>query len=163
MRKSQNNNKHFFYFYFFIKKNLYFVRKYIWKSLIYIVNLYYSFFCVEGSCKYGNKTPTFTKICIGLVDAVLLPKIFGNRLDILTQILMANRFYIYIFQRSTFNLEKKQKHWIRKIFDSTPYKKPDLLTAELFFRLIISQRYVHNLETNWKNFLCIGVKNFANL
>ena len=85
MRKSQDNNKHFFYFYFFIKKNLNFVRKYIWKSLIYIVkSVLKSFFCVEGSWKYGNKTPTFTKICIGLVDAVLLPKIFGNRLGILT-------------------------------------------------------------------------------
>ena len=27
----------------------------------------------------------------------------------------------------------------------------------------ISQRYVHNLERNWKNFVSIGVQSFANL
>ena len=32
--------QHFFYFYFFIQKNLYFVRKHIWKRLVYIVTFY---------------------------------------------------------------------------------------------------------------------------
>ena len=27
----------------------------------------------------------------------------------------------------------------------------------------MSQRYVHNLERNWKTFICISVKNFPNL
>ena len=52
----------------------------------------------------------------------------------------------------------------------TPYNSPNLLTAELFFKLcipqsknILVQRYVQNLERNWKNFVCIGVKNIANL
>ena len=38
--KKLYNNNIFFYFYFFIYKNLYFVRKHIWKSLVYIVTFY---------------------------------------------------------------------------------------------------------------------------
>ena len=30
----------------------------------------------------------------------------------------------------------------------------DFLTAELFFKLFISQRYAHNVERNWKNTVC---------
>ena len=36
-------------------------------------------------------------------------------------------------------------------------------TTEWFFKLYIPQKYVHNLERNWKNFVCIVVKNFVNL
>ena len=39
-KKSNNNNndnKYFFYSYFFILKNLYFVRRHIWKNLVCIV------------------------------------------------------------------------------------------------------------------------------
>ena len=49
------------------------------------------------------------------------------------------------------------------MFWFTPFKQLDLLTVELFFKPCISQRYVHNLEKNWKNSVCIGAKNFANL
>ena len=38
--KKLYNNNIFFYFYFFLQKNLYFVRKHIWKSLVYIVTFY---------------------------------------------------------------------------------------------------------------------------
>ena len=41
MRKSQ---KTAFYFYFFIKENLYFVRKLIWKNLVYIATFALPFF-----------------------------------------------------------------------------------------------------------------------
>ena len=40
---------------------------------------------------------------------------------------------------------------------------PDLLTAELFFKLCIPQSYVHELERYWKNSDSISAKNFANL
>ena len=39
----------------------------------------------------------------------------------------------------------------------------DLDTAQLFFKLYISQRYVHNPERNWKNPVCISVRSFTNL
>ena len=41
MRKSQTTA---FYFYFFIYENLYFVRKHIWKNLVYIVTFALPFF-----------------------------------------------------------------------------------------------------------------------
>ena len=67
-------------------------------------------------------------------------------------------FFFSKFLRSTFNLEKKA---------FATYKQPALFTVALFFKvyiyIYISQKYVHNLERNWKNSVCISVKNFSNL
>ena len=71
-----------FYFYFFIQKNLYFVKKCIWKNLVCIVTFVLQFFWVAGCWKFSNKTPAPIQICVGLVDAVLESKILGNRLGI---------------------------------------------------------------------------------
>ena len=76
--------------------------------------LYYSFFAWQVIGNSSNKTPTPIQICIGLVDAVLRPKILGNRPGILTKMLVAMDFFIYVFQGSTFNLEI----FFRKSFDS---------------------------------------------
>ena len=105
-----------FYFYLFIQKTFYFVREYLWKYLIYIFK-----FVVQSSVYQviGNrvikKTPTLIKIRISLVNAVLRPKILGNRLGILTQILIViDFFYIctsekYLqFRKKTFSQEKIQ-------------------------------------------------------
>ena len=70
--------------------------------------------------------------------------------------------FLAMVQRITFNLEKK-KAFAKENFWFTLYKQPDLLTIELLFKLRISQRYIPNLERNWKNYVCIGVKNIANL
>ena len=80
-----------------------------------------------------------------------------------------SKTFVFIFHHSiqheasgcTFYNENKA--FAREYFWFIPYKKLDLLTAELFFKLPIPQRYVHNLERYWKNFVCISVKNFANL
>ena len=37
----------------------------------------------------------------------------------------------------------------------------DLLTAELFWKLYVPQRYVHELERYWKKSDFIGVENFC--
>ena len=58
---------------------------------------------------------------------------------------------------------RKKKAFAKENFWFTLYKQPDLLTVELLFKLRISQRYIPNLERNWKNYVCIGVKNIANL
>ena len=109
-KKSNNNNNQF-------QKNLYFVRKRIWNNLAYIVTFVLQFFRVTGYGKCSNKAPTPIQICIGLADSVLRPKIIGNILVILMQIFIVIDYYFffYIFQRSTFNLEKKQKHYHQKI------------------------------------------------
>ena len=43
---------------------------------------------------------------------------------------------------------KKTKAFVKENFWFTPYKNPDLLTAELFFKLCMSQIYVQNIERN---------------
>ena len=55
-------------------------------------------------------------------------------------------YYIFFnISEKYLQVRKKQKHLLRKIFGSP---QPDLLTAELFFKLCMSQRYVHDLEKN---------------
>ena len=114
-----------FFFYFFIQKKLYFVWKHIWKNLVYIATFVLLFFRVQADYwKCSNKTPPSLEICIVLVGTLLRPKVLGNRPGILTWSLITMHyyffFYICIFQRSTFDLEKKQKHLSRKICAS-PY------------------------------------------
>ena len=82
MRQSQRTTKIFSHFNCFIEKNLYFVRKYIWNNLVYIVTFVLQFFRVSGYSKCSNKTPTPKQICNDLVGATLRPKILGNRLGI---------------------------------------------------------------------------------
>ena len=72
MKNCDSNNKYFFTFAFF-------VRKHIWKNLVYFV----TFLLQINYWKSSNKAPTSIQICIGLVDTVLGSKILGNRLGIL--------------------------------------------------------------------------------
>ena len=77
MRKSQTTRANIFLLLiFYTEKFCYFVRKQIWKNLVYTVTFALQFFRVAGCCKCSNKTPT--PICIGLDDALLRPKILGN-------------------------------------------------------------------------------------
>ena len=56
---------------------------------------------------------------------------------------------------------KKQKHLSRKIFGLPQITGSNQI---LFFKLCISQGYVHNFQfLEGKNSVCIGVKNFTNL
>ena len=81
-------------------------------------------------------------------------KILIKRMFSFWAILFNMKLLVILFMRKT-------QAFVRKNFWFTSNKLPDLLTAELFFKLCISQRYVRNL--NWKTSLCISVKNFANL
>ena len=55
-KNSNNSNKDSFYFYFFLKKKMYFVKKYIWKNLDYVVIFVLLSFRVAGFWKCSNKT-----------------------------------------------------------------------------------------------------------
>ena len=76
-----------------------------------------------------------------------------NRLGILLQILITMDYHIlcillfkYSYFREVLSIQRKTKSFVEGYFWLTPCKQPDLLTAKLFFRLIISQTYVHKLE-----------------
>ena len=107
--KNSNKNKYFFNFTFSHRyidishrhKYFHFVRKRILKNLAYIVTFSLQFFQVAGYWKGSNKTATPIQICIGFVDAVLRPKILGNRLGILTWTLIAMNccFFLYISEK----------------------------------------------------------------
>ena len=63
---------------------------------------------MAGYWKCSNKTPT--PICIGLVDAVLSPKILDNILGIL--------LFIFFLSEKRLQLRKTEKHLLRKVFGS---------------------------------------------
>ena len=116
MRKTSNSNKYFFTLTFSIEKFV-FVRKHIQKNLVCIVTFVFQFSRVAGSWKCSNKTPTPTQICNDLVNAVHRPKILGNRVSILTQVLIAINYYFFFdISEKYLQLRKKQKHLLRKIF-----------------------------------------------
>ena len=68
---------------------LFYIEKYIFCWKTYLENLYVFTFILQSFqvavyWKCNNKIPTPIQICTGFVDAVLRPKILGNRLGILT-------------------------------------------------------------------------------
>ena len=88
MRKNETTA---FYFYYFVQENLHFVRKHIWKNVVYIVTFF--FWQVIGN----EVTPTPIQMFIGFVDAILRPKILHNRLAFLTQILITMDYFFYLY------------------------------------------------------------------
>ena len=67
----------------FYTEKIMFVRKYIWKNLVYIFTFVLQFFGMAGYWKCSNKTSTTIQICIDLLDTGLRQKILDDRLDIL--------------------------------------------------------------------------------
>ena len=71
-------------------------------------------------------------------------------------------FFFYVWEKYR-QFRKKQKHFLRIIFGSHPRQVTGSTCCGFFFKLLISQRFLHNLERNWKNSVCIDVENFAHL
>ena len=67
-------------------------------------------------------------------------------------------YLFFLHFREVPSIQKKIKALVKENFWFTSYKLPDLLTVEMFFKLCIPKTYVHNLERNWKNSVCIGVR-----
>ena len=83
-----------------------------WTNCLGKCNLYYYIssnvlFSVAGYLKRCNESPTSIQICIGLVDVLLWLKILGNRIGLLTSVLIAMD-YFFRSHKSTFNLENKK-------------------------------------------------------
>ena len=151
MRKLQTETIIYFFFIFiFIYGKVYIYQKIQLENLSLYCYIYITFFCVAGYWKCSNKTPTPIQICTGLVDVALRPKFLAFLTRYFNVDFDSNGLMLlfYVFERSITPNNRKQ---------------PDLLTAELFFKLCIPQRYVHNLKPNWKDSVCIGVKNLTNL
>ena len=71
-------------------------------------------------------------MCTGLENVVLRPKILGNRLGILTQILIAMHYFSsYIYFREVPSTQKKTKAFVRKIFGS-PHTSNRIYFAQNF-------------------------------
>ena len=74
-------------------------------------------------------------------------------------------FFSLVFENSEKYLKfrKKTKAFAKENILLNPHKQPDLRTAELFFKLYISQKYVPNLEKNCKTLFVSVFSNLANL
>ena len=126
MRKSQTTS---FYFYFFTQKNLYFVRKHIWKTQFILLHLHYRFFRWQVS--ENAATPTLTQIFIGFVDVILRSKIFGNRLGILFDSNELFLLIIYFKQIPTIQ-GKKILIWAISFIIKSIRKGIEILVKRLF-------------------------------
>ena len=78
----------------------------------------------------------------------------AKRLFSFSIIVFNMKFLVTLFIRKRFARENCLVHYIQ-VTGST--------YCELFFKLNIPQRYVHELQRYWKKSVNIGVKNFANL
>ena len=163
-KKSNSNNKHFLLLLFYMEKFIFYQKTYLKKLSLYSYictwNLY-QFFLVAGHGKCSNKTPTPIQICIGFVDDVLQPKILGNRLGILTTILIGmDYFFIYVYFREASSIQKKQIYLLGKVFGSPHTSYWVYLLRNCFSNYVYLK---DTLKGIGKILLCIGVTNFANL
>ena len=88
------------------------------ENAAYTITFLVLFFSVAGFLKQSNETPTSIQVCIGLVDVELWSKILGNRLGILTSVLIAMDFFSDV--RKVLSIYKITnayvKHMSRKLF-----------------------------------------------
>ena len=120
---------------------------------------------VVGTAVIKHQRP-YSQICIGLVDAILRPKVLGDRLGILTLILIAKDYNISfsIYFKEVTSIYKKQKHLLRRILGS-PHTS-NLLRIYLVCNRFSNYVYFRDMYKTLKeigNSVCIGVKNLANL
>ena len=76
-----------------------------------------------------------------------------------TQHLIAMDCYFFFYiSREVSSIQRKTKAFFEENVWLISYNQPDLLTVELFLKLCISQRHVRNVESNWKNYVCVVVR-----
>ena len=104
---------------------LFYVSKIIFCQKTYLEKLtFYCYICIAvASCGRLLKIAVIkyqcSQICIDFVDIVLQPKILGNRLVILTQILIAMDYYFFFYiSKKYLQFRKVQKYLLGKIFGS---------------------------------------------
>ena len=138
MRKSQTSG--FLLLLSCIGKVIFCQKIYIWKTKTYFVllHLHYRFFTQQV---IGNAvTPAPLKIFIGFVDATLQSKILGNRLGILTLILIAVDYFFYLYISDKY-LQYRKKYiiiWAINFIIKTIRKEIKILVKRLFsFSIIV--------------------------
>ena len=143
LENSSNIKKHFLLLLFYTelyKKKNFFGKHILLENLVCTITFLLQFFCVKNYLKCSNETPTPIQNFIGLVEAVLRPKILDSRLNILTQKLKA----FHILEKCLISLmPNKSKSMCQGMC---------LLTRELFSKLNISQRYAKNMLKELKKF-----------
>ena len=136
MRKSQITG--FLLLLFYIGKFIFCQKIYIWKTQFVLLHLHYRFFTQQV---IGNAvTPTPIQIFIGFVDSILRSKILGNRLGILTQILivMDYFFYLYISDKYLQFRKKSILIWAINFIIKSIRKEIEILVKRLFsFSIIV--------------------------
>ena len=141
--KKSNNSNTYFLSLFFHLKNLYFVRNHIWKNLVYTVAFLLHFFRVEGYWDCSNKKINTLIEWIGLVDIFFRPSIFGNRLGILTEVLVAMDNYLFFhFLEKHLQFRKTQNHLLKNFL-----VHPTQVTGSTYYRIVYQIMYISNICT----------------
>ena len=72
-------------------------------------------------------------------------------------------FFFFIFQRSTFNLEKNKSICEGKFLVHLIQVTGSTHCGSVFQTMYITKRYIHKIEQIRKNLVCVDLRNFANL
>ena len=128
MRKSQITG--FLLLLFYIGKFIFCQKIYIWKTQFVLLHLHYRFFTQQV---IGNAvTPTPIQIFIGFVDAILRSKILGNRLGILTQILIAMDYFFLFISDKYLQFRGEKYINLGNQFHYKKYKERDQHISKMF-------------------------------
>ena len=95
MKNEKKSNNSFFTFTFLYRKIYIFLDNIFGKTQFILLHLHYHFF--KWQVTESAATPTPIQIFIDFVDTILRSKILGNRLGILTQILIAMDYFFYLY------------------------------------------------------------------
>ena len=151
--KSNNSNTYFLSLFFHLK-NLYFVRNHIWKNLVYTVAFLLHFFRVEGYWDCSNKKINTLIEWIGLVDIFFRPSIFGNRLGILTEILVAMDNYLFFGKAPS--IQKNTKPFAQELFGS-PHTSNRIYLLQNCLSNYVYLKHMYIVLRG----ICIGVKKIS--
>ena len=99
------DNKVFYFYFLFMEKDIFCSKIEFRETQFILLHFQYSFVqcCRIFKTKMKHQLP-YRQICIGFVDVVLSPRIFGNRVGILTSVFTAMG-YFFRGEKSTFNLK----------------------------------------------------------
>ena len=166
MRKeSSSNNKYFFTLTFSCRRIYILLENIFGKTQFILLHLYYIFFVwqVIRSVVIKHQRPyryaLVFRRSISTQNTWQQTRYFKVYFESNGLIFL---FHIYIYLIEVPSIQKKTKSFAQVNFWFNPYKKPDILTVELFFKLCTYLKDMYITLKGIRRILFVCIKNFAN-
>ena len=151
-KESNNNNKYLFTFTFLFRTTFILLENMFGNTYFISLHLYYSFSAwqVIGNAAMKHYYPYRYAMVLQTLyfdpNTIQQTRYFTVDFDSNGLSYILHILFKYSYFREVLSIQRKTMSFVKENFWLTPCKQPDLHFAKLFFRLIISQTYVHNLE-----------------